>query len=49
MIAYNVTDVSNQLYQPGGMVTMILNDTTHRVLNTGIDDSKLGKWTWILF
>jgi hypothetical protein len=47
--AYNTQDISNTAYQPGGCLVTSINKASHRILNSGSDDKKLGQWAWQWF
>ena len=48
VISYNSRDISSShLYQPGGTILTTINQYAHRVQASGVDDSKLGRWTWV--
>lgn len=49
VIAYNVKDTSSRQFQPGGTLLHTINRPAHRVLETGIDPSGLGRWSWTRF
>ena len=47
-IAYNTQDcVVNSDFQPGGCIISCLNRVAHRVIKAGVDETKLGRWSWI--
>ncbi len=47
--AYNTQDICNTAYQPGGCMITSINRASHRILNSGIDERKLGRWAWQRF
>jgi hypothetical protein len=48
-IAYNTQDICHTAYQPGGCIITSIDRASHRVLNCGNDERKLGRWTWQRF
>ena len=46
-IAYNLQDVESKIYQPGGVITVAIESMCHRVRAAGVDERKLGRWSWI--
>jgi hypothetical protein len=44
-IAYNTQDICHTAYQPGGCIITSIDRASHRVLNCGNDERKLGRWT----
>ena len=46
-IAYNSRDISSGAYQPGGSITTVIHQCAHRVLTSGVDDTLLGRWSWV--
>lgn len=49
VLAYNTKDINSRLFQPGGTLIQCINKPAHRVLETGIDPSGLGRWCWTRF
>jgi hypothetical protein len=50
VLAYNLND--NELssdFQPGGSSITSINRPAHRIIDTGIDTTKLGRWAWTLY
>ena len=45
--SYNSRDISESIYQPGGTTTTVINEYAHRVGGSGIDESMLGRWSWV--
>ena len=48
-IAYNTRDISSVAFQPGGVLQHTKDKLTHRIIDSGIDNTKLGRWTWQRF
>ena len=47
-LAYNRHDIQNQHpYLPGGTGMIALHEAQPRVVEKGVDDSGLGRWTWM--
>ena len=46
-IAYNLQDLDSKIYQPGGTITVAIEGLCHRVRESGVDDRKLGRWSWL--
>ena len=46
-ISYNSRDISTSVYLPGGTITTAINEYLHRVSGSGVDDTMLGRWSWI--
>jgi hypothetical protein len=49
ILAYNINDISNSYYQPGGTMQISINKAAHRIIQQGRDPSGLGRWCWSLF
>jgi hypothetical protein len=47
--AYNQRDRSCNTYQPGGTAIISKGELSTRVIETGQDPKRLGRWTWTLF
>ena len=45
--AHNETDPEASEYQIGGVAMMIRGQTVNRVIEWGIDESRLGRWVWV--
>ena len=45
-IGHNLNDPGSTEFQPGGCITLSLGPASHRVTSKGMDDAKLGRWTW---
>ena len=45
-MAYYKKPIVPELNQPGGVISMVLNSTTNRVMTSGTDEP-LGRWSWI--
>ena len=45
-VAYNSQDVNKIRHQPGGTAVLSINKMANRVIATGADESKLGRWAW---
>ena len=48
VISYNRKDINNDLYQPGGTISLAIDDLTCRAHKSGVDEF-LGRWTWISY
>ena len=47
VVGYNLDDLEPRIYQPGGVITLAVEATCHRIVDLGIDTMKLGRWTWL--
>ena len=47
--AYNTTDCHSKKFQPGGTLQITNGRTTNRIIDSGIDTRKLGRWSWQRF
>ena len=45
VLSYNKNDCCEDIFQPGGTVSITLGDNVHRIIATGSDDI-LGRWSW---
>ena len=45
-LGYNVKDCVSSNYQPGGTMQISINKPSHRIIETGRDESGLGRWVW---
>ena len=45
-IGYNAMDSTNSTFQPGGTMVLSINKPAHRVVETGRDETGLGRWVW---
>ena len=48
-IAYNAKDVAPSKYQPGGSILCSIGKPCHRIVDSGVDKSGLGRWSWQRF
>ena len=45
--SYNQKDIDAPRFQPGGVATMTVDKLAYKVVESGEDSKKLGRWTWI--
>ena len=45
-VAYNTTAQQIENSQPGGAITLSVNQAAHRAYGRGYDDTGLGRWAW---
>lgn len=43
---YNTTDIRSKAFQPGGTIISSITKPAHRVIDTGVDATGLGRWSW---
>jgi hypothetical protein len=48
-IAYNTKDVAPSKYQPGGTILCSIGKPCHRIIESGVDKTGLGRWSWQRF
>jgi hypothetical protein len=48
-ISYNTKDVAPSKYQPGGTILCSIGRPCHRIIDSGVDKSGLGRWSWQRF
>ena len=48
-VAFNNQDVTSTPYQPGGTALLTTNKLTYMIDSNGVDDNKLGRWTWVRY
>ena len=46
VVGYNLCDLDPRIYQPGGVITVAVESACHRIVESGVDPTKLGRWTW---
>ena len=45
-IGYNIKDSANTTFQPGGTMILSIDKPVHRIIETGRDETGLGRWVW---
>ena len=45
-VAFNVQDKNMERRQPEGCAMIPIHRISHRVVDSGFDESKLGRWAW---
>ena len=48
-IGYNMNDCIRTTFQPGGTLLQSIDRAAHRVIKSGNDGSRLGRWSWTRF
>ena len=48
-ITYNTKDSDAKQFQPGGNIITSIDKAAHRVIESGIDKTGLGRWCWTLY
>ena len=45
-LVYNINDSHNKEFQPGGTLQVSIGKASNRIIDSGIDPKKLGRWVW---
>lgn len=45
-IGYNTKDCASGAFQPGGTLLTSIDKPAHRIIDTGLDPTGLGRWVW---